>query len=304
MAEQYAQIAAAFVARARSDPYLAGFGLLLDYSPGSVALLDAFITETFGPKGDSPDREDYRISDGKLAMVNEFGAYLGEVIRPIVGGRWHLEPGQPPGFASVAYGTGGAYPFGKVFSRFKNGAGDALFPLVLSVIDAGSPAARAAIRISIEAHVKHFRENSKLPPERVEAIAASVLAGGGGSSGEAAPAGDGLPDGAVGFLLRNFDKIVPAILLVMVWYALGAPGASFGPKQNAKTLAGAVWMVGHFLMAAAGFYAPREIHFKVALGMANLMIPPVWLLFAISYWEYAKIPMGFIAVSLVLSVLT
>ena len=92
----YTKIAEDFVAKSRpNDPFVGGFGIILDYSPASLHAIDEFISFTWGIKGEAPDQDSYAPTAGKTIVIMQFGCYFGEVVRRLLGGRWEPDPKQP-----------------------------------------------------------------------------------------------------------------------------------------------------------------------------------------------------------------
>jgi hypothetical protein len=88
-------------------------GLSLDYSPQSLAALDEFIASEFDPEGKDP------APDG---LQQDVGAYVGEVVRRHVGGRW----ADDGALVEVGGPISSVNPIGKARKRFANGAEDSL----------------------------------------------------------------------------------------------------------------------------------------------------------------------------------
>lgn len=88
------------------------WGVRLDFSPQSLAVVDRLIRTEFGPPAD----------DETIATaVQAFGAYAGEVVRRTLGGIWHDEEmkGQPV-LLSVGRHSVRVEPFRAVFRRFEH----------------------------------------------------------------------------------------------------------------------------------------------------------------------------------------
>lgn len=87
--------------------------LTLDFSPQSLAALDDFISQTFEGPNASP-------APGSMQV--DVGAYVGEVVRRHVGGRW-VEDGS---LRDLAGDVAEVHPIGKARKRFANGSQDSL----------------------------------------------------------------------------------------------------------------------------------------------------------------------------------
>jgi hypothetical protein len=87
--------------------------LRLDFSPESLAALDGFIASDFDPAGKSP------APDG---LQHDVGAYVGEVVRRHVGGRW----ADDGALVDVGGPVSSVNPIGKARKRFANGPEDSL----------------------------------------------------------------------------------------------------------------------------------------------------------------------------------
>ena len=85
-----------------------GAPYVLDFSPGSIAELDAMIA-TEWPPGERPSDQ----------LISTMGAYVGEVLVRSLGGQWTELPEAPePG---VRVGEGIAFPISKVHKRVEFG---------------------------------------------------------------------------------------------------------------------------------------------------------------------------------------
>lgn len=87
--------------------------LALDYSPESLAALDEFIASDFDPPGKAP------APDG---LQQDVGAYVGEVVRRHIGGRWAGDGA----LVDVGGPVSSVNPIGKARKRFANGPEDSL----------------------------------------------------------------------------------------------------------------------------------------------------------------------------------
>jgi hypothetical protein len=92
-------------------------GIDLDYSEDSITKLDNIISNAWN--GQVPQQLD--------AMIEMFGAYLGEVLSRNIDGRWTLKEGTwMIDFPLPDGSVGSANVFGKVRKRFMNGMEDSL----------------------------------------------------------------------------------------------------------------------------------------------------------------------------------
>lgn len=118
--------ARAFVERERGGPFLGAFPQALDFSPNSLAYLDAFISEMWGDTGEAPGDGNWQPSAGKLQVVINFGAYLGEVLCRALPAYWEMNPAQPESViaARVVDRQGRRInTFAQVGVRLRDGAG-------------------------------------------------------------------------------------------------------------------------------------------------------------------------------------
>src|ERR1051326_6076416 len=134
----YTKIAEDFVAKSGPhDPFIGGFGVILDYSPASLHAIDEFVSFTWGTKGEWPTTDDYKPSSGKSIIIINFGCYFGEVARRLFGGRWEPDPKQPdnPLWANlILKDASRIFPISKAFKRMKNGSEDAMYPMLLHLM--------------------------------------------------------------------------------------------------------------------------------------------------------------------------
>lgn len=87
--------------------------LALDYSPESLRALDDFISATFeGPS----------VSSAPESLQDDVGAYVGEVVRRHIGGRWDEDGSLRDLGGEVTQ----VHPIGKARKRFANGPEDSL----------------------------------------------------------------------------------------------------------------------------------------------------------------------------------
>lgn len=103
------------VTRARAE-----FGIVLDYSPGSVQLVEGLL-ESLHARRVAGEMNDNRLN--REAMT--WGAYIGEVIRRLKSGRWERgdDVGGPDSFP-VLFNGNKAYPVGWCVRRILNGVED------------------------------------------------------------------------------------------------------------------------------------------------------------------------------------
>src|SRR5881628_2272880 len=166
----YRKIAEDFVAKSGpNDPFVGGFGVVLDYSPASLHAIDEFISFTWGTKGESPDKEGYAPTPGKTIIIMQFGCYFGEAVRRLLGGRWEPSPDQPdnPLWTSLAIKPDvRIFPIAKSFKRMKNGAEDAMSPLLFQLIQQAKLDVNAVIAEGFLRQADAFLTKSALPPAR------------------------------------------------------------------------------------------------------------------------------------------
>lgn len=96
----------------------ASYGLELDYSPGTLPQLDAFIDSNFGPGS----------ADDHSSLIVGMGCYVGEVVIRNHGGRWRADEEF---FRSPAVVIEGklqtrTFPLSRVWRRFEFGAEQSL----------------------------------------------------------------------------------------------------------------------------------------------------------------------------------
>jgi hypothetical protein len=94
-ATPYRSWAEQMVALSAEDPMLRGLAVRLDWTPASIAGIDACLDAVFGTAGEAPGQDEWRPSQGRYNLILGFGADLGEVCRGIVGGTWQEDPDQP-----------------------------------------------------------------------------------------------------------------------------------------------------------------------------------------------------------------
>lgn len=143
---------------------MGGFGIVLDYSPTSLAALDSFIEVLHGKDGDAPNQESYVPSQGKGVLIIQFGCYLGEVVRRAFGGKWLPDPQQPENplwmHLQIQAGTE-IFPLARVFNRFKNGALDSLWECFLPLMEQLLPDARAPVGSDFLSQARVFLAKSQ-----------------------------------------------------------------------------------------------------------------------------------------------
>lgn len=97
------------VAERHRKQMLASFGEKLSYQKSDLAQLDQVIDKAWGEE--LPENID--------SLVLTFGAYFGETLRKLRGGRWDHDPERGYCLHDVG-GLATVYPFEKVSKRFKN----------------------------------------------------------------------------------------------------------------------------------------------------------------------------------------
>ena len=98
------------------------FGVELDYSAESLALLDKIIDEHF-PKKQAPAMD---------TTLLTFGAYVGETIRRLLGGEWEETDNHELALNKVG-GIAQLFPMNKTRKRFENGIEDSLADFYVAV---------------------------------------------------------------------------------------------------------------------------------------------------------------------------
>ncbi|MBI3553055.1 MAG: tetratricopeptide repeat protein [Elusimicrobia bacterium] len=228
----YAAFAAQFVANSGpTDPFVGGFGVLLDYSPASIAALDEFISVTWGTKGESPGSDDYQPSKGKTNIMIQFGSYFGEVVKRQLGGVWEEDPQHPanPFWTKFCLPNGTQmFPITKVLKRFKNGAEDAMMPLLFTLSVQIKPESRPAMAPGFLKQAEHFMQKSALPLEMKIVLARQFAQ-------LAVGLDPNLKSPALAAIFEQFAKLDPAAVKRQAEEqdAIGAPEApDFGPSSN------------------------------------------------------------------------
>lgn len=167
-----------FVAVAESqvgDFYLNSFGMTVDFSPASLVELDAFMDEMWGTDAREPG---WQPSQGQWAVIVNFGAYTGEVIRRRLGGTWALAEGMHVAHAVIHFANDwNVLPINKALKRMRDGAADALHPLwELATQHAGVQIDRARVAAEYTAHAAAFPGKSHLPAEGKAEVVARLQA--------------------------------------------------------------------------------------------------------------------------------
>lgn len=144
-----------------TDPFIASFGMLVDYSAASLIVLDAFLDETWGTTGKIKEDPAWQLSQGNSNAVMMFGSYCGEVLRRAFGGRWNHDPTQSASLAAIALPGGwSVLPISKAFKRLRDGAADALHPLYdFAREKCGAPRDEAA---GFKTQISHYEARSRL----------------------------------------------------------------------------------------------------------------------------------------------
>lgn len=164
---------AALAARhATPDVYTESFGLTYDYSLASIVLLDAFLDELWGEAAQAPGQLDWEPGPTRVHAMVGIAAYVGEVIRRRVGGRWTSPPEHPsdPRAGTVQVGSALHWPFGAVLDRLREGSSHALHPFTTRI----TPATRADAP-AFEAQAASLLARSRLPVETRDALAIRLL---------------------------------------------------------------------------------------------------------------------------------
>ncbi|GAA0361034.1 hypothetical protein GCM10009092_26680 [Bowmanella denitrificans] len=92
------------------------FGIELDHSPQSVALVDVAILKWLEKYSDSALE-----NAAVFTICNLYGAYIGEIFRKLVGGHWHYDNSNPDAPYVVLEYAGHTYAFaGICYQRLAN----------------------------------------------------------------------------------------------------------------------------------------------------------------------------------------
>jgi hypothetical protein len=121
----------------------ATWGVNLDFSLDSVDGLERILASLHGMQASAPPLE--RATDDQVKQaIATWGAYLGEVLRRVYGGRWSLDP-ESRGLKLVISGTT-IWPLGKVQKRLLEGEPDnvAFFAHVVGKVLSGQIGGSAA----------------------------------------------------------------------------------------------------------------------------------------------------------------
>ncbi len=167
--EHFRKTAEHFVGYAQDDPYVGGFGVLLNYSLASIAALDEHMRDIYGTEGLSPGTQQFTLPDGKRSLMMHHGSYIGECIRRTCGGTWENDPDEPRNLTGVriSFGDGDHFkPFLAIWLRFKEGATADVFPPVLDIVFAKFSDKAAEIAQSFLTQADWFEQHSAGPSER------------------------------------------------------------------------------------------------------------------------------------------
>ncbi|GGO69904.1 hypothetical protein [Bowmanella pacifica] len=92
------------------------FGIELDHSPQSIALVDVVILKWL-----EKYQESALTNDMVFTICNLYGAYIGEIFRQLVGGHWHYDQSNPEAPYIVLAYAGHTYAFaGICYQRLVN----------------------------------------------------------------------------------------------------------------------------------------------------------------------------------------
>lgn len=92
------------------------FGIELDHSPQSIALVDVVILKWL-----EKYQESALTNDMVFTICNLYGAYIGEIFRQLVGGHWHYDQSNPDAPYIVLAYAGHTYAFaGICYQRLVN----------------------------------------------------------------------------------------------------------------------------------------------------------------------------------------
>lgn len=155
------------------------FGLILDFSPGSLAALDAYITSTYGTEGKLAEDKNWAPSDGILILCVHMGAYLGECIRKFVDGRWDVPNTDPPDYFQTALileteqGPREVNPIAEVLRRYSYGTKNSLFK-VFSLLVPTEPSTSSKIALSLKETATRFESQQQLPSSTKFSVAADL----------------------------------------------------------------------------------------------------------------------------------
>lgn len=115
------------------DFVAAKLSLSLDYSAGSVALVEQCLEVLHAQKSAAPSEQ--RIQQ----FAKMFGSYLGETYRRLYGGEWGVDGNRQPALRS----SGGlvCYPWTRAYKRITNGPEDNVAHWFAYLVEHGSSAA-------------------------------------------------------------------------------------------------------------------------------------------------------------------
>lgn len=102
-------------------------GIRLDYSLASLATLDQYVSDRFGPEGFARHEQQWRPGTDERRWIAMLGSYAGEVIRRRLGGGWADDPDKPgmPLFVRLELdGRAVVWPLERAYRRLKNGTMD------------------------------------------------------------------------------------------------------------------------------------------------------------------------------------
>lgn len=120
-----ANYARTFALREREGPFFGPFRQALDFSAGSLRWLDAVLDHYWGTEGMAREVAGWKPPPGKLQIILNLGAYLGEVLCQFLPAQWRLDPQQPqhlPGARVVDRRNRLIDPFVPVAARVRDGA--------------------------------------------------------------------------------------------------------------------------------------------------------------------------------------
>lgn len=114
-----------FAQRELNGPFFGRYRKALDFSAASLRYLDAVLLRFWGEAGLAPGVKDWRPPPGKLAIILNLGAYLGEVFCRVLPGRWKPDPKHPqhlPGARVIDRQGRIIDPFVLLAARVRDGA--------------------------------------------------------------------------------------------------------------------------------------------------------------------------------------
>ncbi len=153
-------MAAQIVDLLKCDPMLTPYVDALDFSPKTLAGLDNFFTDWYGPEVyDWSDPKKY--SESQKGIIQRYGIYLAEVLRRAVNGFWMAD--QKNFFQSKILTPGGKafFPFVCVLRRLSLGE---KAPLTAALTACGyAPDEKAAARVDF---IREMAEQKTVPGEQ------------------------------------------------------------------------------------------------------------------------------------------